>query len=141
MEHVDCNEMFNLSTVFYRSRDPSTRIFFISFSYLFHIIFIETETFLCVFTLYLHENDQKRSLKTRTFGNDATTTTNYSTYLDTQTIDFRLFLPFSIVFIVFVWMGENDTKIMCICNTIVAFSLKTISFLMKTYSCRQGLND
>ena len=42
------------------------------------------------------------SLKTQTFENDATTTTNYSTYLDAQTIDFRWFLPFSIVFIVFI---------------------------------------
>ena len=31
-------------------------------------------------------------------------------------------------------------KTMCRCNTIVAFSLKTISFSMKTYSCRRGLN-
>ena len=31
-------------------------------------------------------------------------------------------------------------KTMCRCNTIVAFSLKMISFSMKTYSCRLGLN-
>ena len=29
---------------------------------------------------------------------------------------------------------------MCRCNTIVAFSLKTISFSMKTYPCKRGLN-
>ena len=29
---------------------------------------------------------------------------------------------------------------MCRCNTIVAFSLKTILFSMKTYSCRRALN-
>ena len=37
------------------------------------------------------------SLKMQTFENDATTVTDYSNYLDTQTIDFRWFLPFSIV--------------------------------------------
>ena len=35
---------------------------------------------------------------------------------------------------------ENGTKTMCRCNTIVAFSLKTISFSMKTYSCRWGFS-
>ena len=33
---------------------------------------------------------------------------------------------------------ENDTKTMSRCNTIVAVSLKTISFSMKTYSCKRG---
>ena len=45
--------------------------------------------------------------ETQTFENDATTTKNY---LDTQTVDFCWFLPFSIVFIVFVWMAENHMK-------------------------------
>ena len=39
--------------------------------------------------------DGSFSLKTQTFEKDATTTTNYSNYLDTQTIDFSGFLPFS----------------------------------------------
>ena len=39
------------------------------------------------------------------FENDATTTTNYSNYLDTQTIDLRWFLTFSIVF---AKTAEND---------------------------------
>ena len=34
---------------------------------------------------------------------------------------------------------DNDTKTMYRCNTIVALSLKTISFSMKTYSSRRGL--
>ena len=42
------------------------------------------------------------SLKTQTFENNATRSTSYSNYFDTQTIDFRCFLPFLIVFIVFV---------------------------------------
>ena len=37
--------------------------------------------------------------------------------------------------------AEKDTKTMCRCNTIVTLSLKTILFLMKTYSCRQGLKS
>ena len=41
------------------------------------------------------------SLKTQTFENDATATTNYLKYIGTQTIDFCWFLRFSIVFIVF----------------------------------------
>ena len=35
---------------------------------------------------------------------------------------------------------ENNMKKMCICNTIVAFSLKTMSFSMKICSCRRGLS-
>ena len=54
---------------------------------------------------------------------------------------FKWFLPSSLVFIVFVWTVEKDTKTMCKCNTIVAFSLKIISFSMKTYSCRPVLRD
>ena len=34
---------------------------------------------------------------------------------------------------------DNDTKTMYRCNTMVALSLKTISFSIKTYSCRLGL--
>ena len=51
-------------------------------------------------------------LKMLTLENDATATTNYSNYLDTQTIDFTGFLPFSIVFIPFVQTAENDMKMM-----------------------------
>ena len=75
-------------------------------------------------------------MKTQTFKSDPTTTTNYSNYLDIQTIDFRCFLPFSIVF---VWAIENDTKMTYRHNAVVAFSLRTISFSMKTYSYRQDL--
>ena len=34
---------------------------------------------------------------------------------------------------------ENDTKTMCRCITIVAFSLTMIPFSMKMYSCRRSL--
>ena len=96
--------------------------------YIFISFSSKPQTFLCIFTWHLHENDQKRrafSLKTfskvhrfengivimislscrrilftQKFENDTTTTTNYSIYLDTQTIDFRRLLLFSIVFIV-----------------------------------------
>ena len=36
-------------------------------------------------------------------------------------------------------IAENDMKMMYRCNTIVAFSLKTISFFMRTYSCGRGV--
>ena len=83
--------------------------------------------------------DESLSLKTQTFENDTTATTNYSNYFDMQTIDFGCFLPFSIFFHRFRVDGwkryDNDTKTTCRRNTIVAFSSKTISFSINTYSC------
>ena len=46
----------------------------------------------------------------KSFIKDATTTTNYSNYLHTQTMDFRWFLPFSIVCIVYMSTAEIDMK-------------------------------
>ena len=54
--------------------------------------------------------DGSFSLKMQSFENDATATTSYSNFLNTQTIDFRWFLPFSMVFIIFIEMTGNDMK-------------------------------
>ena len=80
----------------------------------------------------VHSIDGSFSLKAQTFEDDATTTTNFSNYFDTQTIDFCRFLPFSIIFIVFVHTAENDMKTIRK-RCVVAFALKMISFLMETY--------
>ena len=77
----------------------------------------------------------------QTFDTHTHTTTNYLNYLDMQTIDFFCFLSFSIVFIVFLQTAgnhmKNDINRIFKCDTIVAFSLKTILFSMNTYSCRR----